>query len=121
MMTTTLWILQGILAAAFLGAGSMKLMKTPEELVAMGMAWAEDFSPGQVKTIGLLEALGAIGLILPVALNIAPVLTGVAAAGLVLTMGGAIAVHIKRGEFPMIAPGAVLGAMAAFVAYSHLM
>jgi hypothetical protein len=120
-MTTTLWVIQGILAFAFVAAGAMKLMKTPEELVEKGMGWAEDFSPGQVKTIGALEGAGGLGLILPVALNIVPVLTGAAAAGLVLTMLVAAGVHAKRGEFPMIAPPAVLGALAGFVAYSHLM
>jgi hypothetical protein len=107
-MSTVLWIISGLLAFAFLGAGSMKLMKTPAELVEKGMGWAGDFTPGQVKIIGLLEVLGAIGLIAPVA-------TGV------LTMLGAIAVHIKRSELPMAGPGVVLGALSAYVAYSHLM
>ena len=119
-MTTTLWIVQGLLAVAFLAAGSMKLMKSPEDLVSKGMGWAADFSASQVKAIGGLEALGAIGLILPVALNILPILTGVAAVGLVLTMLGAAVTHARRKEFPMIAPNVVLGAMAGFVAYSHL-
>jgi len=85
MMTTLFWVLQGLLAFAFAGAGSMKLMKSGEELAGMGMGWTEDFSAGQIKTIGALELLGALGLILPVALNIVPILTGVAAAGLLLT------------------------------------
>jgi hypothetical protein len=65
--------------------------------------------------------LGAIGLIAPVATGVLPILSGVAAAGLVLTMLGAIAVHIKRSELPMAGPGVVLGALSAYVAYSHLM
>ncbi|MCO4768994.1 MAG: DoxX family protein [Deltaproteobacteria bacterium] len=118
-MTTTLWVLQGLLAFAFTGAGTMKLMKSRAEL-AEKMGWVEDFSEGQIKTIGALEGLGALGLILPVALGILPILTGVAAACLTLTMVGATAVHLKRGEFGESAPGAVLGLLSAFVAYSHL-
>ncbi len=120
-MTTTLWVLQGLLALAFIGAGSMKLMKARTDLMAKGMGWAEDFTDGQVKVIGALELAGGLGVILPSALNIVPVLAGAAAAGLLLTMLGAAVVHIKRGELPMVAPGAILGAMAAYVAMSHLM
>ncbi len=82
---------------------------------------AEDFSQGQVRVIGVLELLGAIGIILPVALDIVPILSGAAAAGLVLTMLGAAATHGKRGEFPMLVPNVVLGELAGFVAYSHLL
>lgn len=120
-MTTPLWILSGILAFAFGMAGVMKNLKSKEELIPMGMGWAEDFSQGQVRIIGGLELLGAVGLILPVALGIAPKLAGAAAAGLLLTMLGAAAVHAKRGEFPMIGINVVLGGLAGYVAYSHLM
>jgi len=120
-MTTVLWALQGLLAFAFLGAGAMKLMKARTDLIPMGMGWAEDFSDGQVKVIGALELLGGIGIIVPSITGIMPQLAGFAAAGLTLTMLGAAAVHARRGEFPMMVPGFVLGGMAAFVAYSHLM
>ncbi len=119
-MTTTLWIIQGLLALAFLGAGAMKAIKRPEQLVEMGLAWAEDFSDGKVRAIGVLEILGGLGLILPVALGILPVLTGVAAVGLTLTMVGAIVVHLRRGEIPQALPALVLGALSAYVAFSHL-
>ena len=120
-MTTLLWILQGLLAFAFLAAGSMKLMKSREDLKAKGMGWVDDFSGGQVKGIGALELLGAIGIILPVAIGVLPLLSGVAAAGLTLTMLGAAATHAKRGEWPMIGANVVLGGLAGFVAWSHLM
>ncbi len=118
-MTTTLWIIQGLLAFAFLGAGAMKLAKSRADM-ADKMPYVEDFSDVQIKIIGALEVAAAAGLILPVALGILPVLTGYAAVGLVLTMIGAAAVHVKRGEFSGIAPTLVLGALAAFVAFRHL-
>ncbi|MGK0360022.1 MAG: putative membrane protein YphA (DoxX/SURF4 family) [Bradymonadia bacterium] len=118
-MTTTLWIIQGVLALAFMAAGAMKMMKSRTEL-AEKMPFVEDLSDAQLTLIGALELAGAVGLILPVALNILPVLTGYAAAGLTLTMGVAAAVHIKRAEYPAIAPNVVLGGLAAYVAVRHL-
>jgi uncharacterized membrane protein YphA (DoxX/SURF4 family) len=118
-MNIALWIVQGLLAAAFLGAGGMKLTQ-PKEKLATNMAWVEDFSQSTIRVIGLLEVLGAIGLILPMALSILPVLTGIAAVGLVLTMIGAAITHIRRGEMPMLVPPAILGLLAAFVVVGRL-
>ncbi|MEU5540385.1 DoxX family protein, partial [Streptomyces sp. NPDC020362] len=78
-MNTTLWIIASILALAFLAAGLMKISQPKEKLAASGMAWAEGFSPGSVRAIGAVEALGALGLILPAALGIAPALAAWAA------------------------------------------
>ncbi len=118
-MNIALWIVQGLLAMAFLMAGGMKLMQ-PKEKVAEKMAWAEDFSQNAIRGIGAVEVLGAIGLILPWALVILPVLTGIAAIGLLLTMIGAAATHLRRGEMQMAMPSAVLGLLSAFVAYGRL-
>src|SRR5258706_13499405 len=84
------WILQIVLAAAFLAAGGMKLIRPKPALVGSGMAWADDFADSNVKLIGAVEVLGAIGLVLPWALGIAPVLTPLAAVGLALVMAGAV-------------------------------
>jgi len=118
-MNVALWIVQGLLTIAFLMAGGMKLFQ-PKEKLATNMAWVEDFSQTTVRVIGLLEVLGAIGLILPLALKIWPILTGVAAVGLVLTMIGAAITHIRRGEMTLLAPPIVLGLLAAFVAVGRL-
>ena len=115
-MNVVLWIIAGLLAAAFGAAGLMKLTSPKEKLAASGMGWTEDYSAGQVKTIGTLEVLGAIGLILPAALGIAEILTPLAAVGLTLTMVGAAVVHAKRGEGQMIPVNVVLGGLAIFVA-----
>ena len=115
-MNITLWIIAGLLALAFLAAGAMKLAKSRAQLAESGMAWTEDFSDTQVKLIGLVEVLGALGLILPAALGIAEILTPLAAAGLALTMLGATAVHARRGERSNIPVTLVLAALAAFVA-----
>lgn len=118
-MNVVLWILAGVLAAAFVGAGVMKVSRSKEQLAGSGMAWVEDFSPGMVKFIGLVEILGGLGLILPAALDIVPVLVPLAALGLVLTMIGAAVVHIRRKELQTIAPSVVLLVLSAVVVWGR--
>jgi hypothetical protein len=98
--------------------GLTKATKSRSELSGK-MSWVEDFSDGQVKTIGIVEVLAAVGLILPALTGILTVLTPLAAVGLVITMIGAAIVHVRRGEYPGIAVNIVLLAMAAFVAWGR--
>ncbi len=97
-METALWIVQALLAAIFLAAGLTKLTQPRVKMAAGPMGWAADVNDQQFRTIGLLEVLGAVGLILPAALGIAPTLTALAAVGLMLTMVGAIVTHLRMGE-----------------------
>jgi hypothetical protein len=53
--------------------------------------------------IGLAEILGAIGLVVPAAVHIAPILVPLAAVGLALVMAGAAVVHARRKEAPQVA------------------
>ena len=84
-------------------------------MAAGPMACAADVTDAQFRTIGLLEVLGAIGLILQ-ALGVGPILMPLAALGLALTMVGAIATHVGLGEINRLAPAIVLLALALFVA-----
>jgi DoxX-like family len=113
-LNTALWILQGLLAFAFIGAGAMKLFTPKAKLVQKGQGWAGDFGDAQVKLLGAAELLGAIGLVVPWATATLPVFTPVAAAALVLLMGGAAMTHVRRKESP-VAP-VVLAVLAAVVA-----
>jgi uncharacterized membrane protein YphA (DoxX/SURF4 family) len=113
-----LWIVQALLALAFGMAGAMKLTQ-PKEKLAGQMPWVEDFAPNTVKAIGALELLGAIGLIVPLALGILPWLTPLAAAGLVLVMLGAMATHLRRRENQILVVNLLLLALAAFIAYGR--
>ncbi|KHL19528.1 DoxX-like protein [Mumia flava] len=114
-MNIALWIIAGVLAALFLVAGLTKAAQ-PKRNLAANMAWVEDFSDSTIKLIGVAEILGAVGLILPAALDIAPILTPLAASGLAVTMVLAAVVHARRQEYPMIAVNVVLFALTAFVA-----
>lgn len=118
-MNIVLWIIAGLLAAAFAGAGLMKLAQPKEKLASSGMAWTEDFSSGTVKLIGALEVAAAIGLILPAALGIAPILVPLAALGLVLLMIGAAITHARRKETSNIAVNVVLLLLAAVVVWGR--
>jgi uncharacterized membrane protein YphA (DoxX/SURF4 family) len=117
-MNVVLWVLAGLLAVAFLAAGATKLTR-PKEKLATTMDWVEDFSPGTIKLIGGLEVLAAIGLILPAALDIVPVLVPLAAVGLIALMIGAVLTHARRREFPMIAINVVLLVLALVVAWGR--
>jgi DoxX-like protein len=83
MMNLTLWIIAGLLAVAYLVGGGGKLIM-PKKIAAIAPSarWVEDFSAGSVKAIGALEVLAGVGLVLPAALDIAPVLVPLAAVGL---------------------------------------
>ena len=113
-MIVVTWVLQIVLAVAFLAAGTMKLARPRPALVASGMGIFEDYSDNAVKGIGALEVIGAIGLILPSLTGIAPVLTPIAAIGLFLVMIGAVVVHIRRKE--QFVPPLVLGALSLLLA-----
>lgn len=119
-METALWIVQIVLAAAFAGAGAVKLAKPRLELVGMGMGFVEDFSDPAIKTIGAVELAGAVGLVLPPAVGVAPVLAPVAALGLALTMAAAAVVHLRRNEAGELPKNLVLGAAALFVVWGRL-
>lgn len=118
-MNIVLWIIAAVLAAAFLGAGLMKVSQPKQKLAAAGMGWAEDFSARAVKLIGTLEILAAIGLILPAALSIAPVLVPLAALGLGLIMVGAVLTHLRRKEPQVVVVNVVLLVLAVLVAWGR--
>jgi uncharacterized membrane protein YphA (DoxX/SURF4 family) len=119
-MNIALWSIAGLLAVAFLASGAMKLTQPKEKLAARGWGWVEDAGGGTVRTIGTLEVLAAVGLILPAALGIAPVLVPLAAVGLVLLMVGAIITHLRRHEAQVIVVNLAVIALAVLVAWGRL-
>jgi len=118
-VNVALWIVAGVLAAVFLLAGGMKVTVPRERLLGI-MAWARDWPDGRFKSLGVAEVLGAIGLILPRALNIAPALTPVAAVGCAIVMFGATITHFRMKDFAGIAMPGVLLVLAVVVAAGRL-
>src|SRR6266536_3724413 len=115
-LTVSLWVIQGLLALLFLFAGSMKLI-LPIEVMTAQMPLP---LPGLfLQFIGVCEVAGAIGLILPALLRIRPILTPLAACGLLIVMIGATMVTLLGGEVaPALVP-LVVGLLCAAVVYGR--
>ncbi|HVU49061.1 MAG TPA: DoxX family protein [Polyangia bacterium] len=109
-----LWTIQGVLALVFLFAGGMKLAAP-----AAALAQRSPLPPSFLKLVGLCEIAGALGLVLPGLLRIGRGLTSLAAAGLVLVMVGATAVTVATASVGGAAVPAVVGLLAAVVAYQR--
>ena len=116
-MNIVLWIVQGLLAALYLMAGSMKAFQPSKVRENPQMTWALGKADHYIRFIGTAELLGALGLILPLATGILPWLTPLAAVGLALIQALAIStVHFPRKEYNIIPVNIVLLALAVFVA-----
>jgi hypothetical protein len=113
-----LWILQILLALIMLAGGGAMLARSREQL-ADAMPWVTSFTPAQLKGLGALKVLAAIGLVAPAATGIAPVWTPIAAVGVVLLMTGAAITHLRARELPNVGVNAVLFALAAVVAWGR--
>ncbi|MFC7458200.1 DoxX family protein [Brachybacterium sp. GCM10030267] len=118
-MNVFLWILSFVLAAVFIGSGAAKLLTSREQQIER-TPYAEDFPHSVVLGIGVLEILGAIGLVVPGLTGIATVLVPFAAAGLAITMVFAALVHTRRGDGVMATlPSVVLAVLSVVVAWSR--
>jgi len=99
-MSIAVWIVTGIVALVLGGAGASKLARSKEKILENpNMGWANDFNQPTIRLIGIAEVTGAIGLVLPWALNILPILTPIAGYALAVLMVGAAGVHIRRREY----------------------
>ncbi|WP_326767937.1 DoxX family protein [Streptomyces sp. NBC_01591] len=119
-MNLTLWIATGLLAAVALGGGISKAFIPKEKLAAHdGGEWTQDAGIGFVKTLGFLELLAAVGLILPAVLDIAPVMVPVTAVCWVALMVGAMITHGRLGQYKLVMLNSVYLVLAAFVAWGR--
>jgi uncharacterized membrane protein YphA (DoxX/SURF4 family) len=108
-----------LLALLFLFAGGTKLVIPPDVLASMGSPNQIPLPGWLVRFVGVAEVLGALGLILPGLLRIKPILTPLAAAGLVVIMIGATALAVAADGVAAGAVPLVVGLLAAFVAYGR--
>jgi len=110
-----LWAVQGLLAALFLFAGSMKLV-LPLEALAGPVSLPGLF----IRFIGVAEVAGALGLVLPTMLRIQPRLTPVAAGGLIIIMIGATIITGIAGPVTMALVPGLVGVLLGLVAYGRI-
>ena len=112
-MNILLWVLQVLLALAFLAHGLMFLFPPANLLAVMNAT----IPPAFRLFLGVAEVLAAIGLTLPGVTRIKPWLVPFAAAGLMIVMTGAVILHLKRGEVSSAITTAILFVLLAVVAY----
>lgn len=120
-MNTALWILNLFLGVAFTIGGTTMLVLSKERYRSLHetQQWVDDFTARQVKVIGAIKLLGALGLLLPAVGDIAPGLVPVAACGLALFMAGAGTTRFRRGEVQSLVGDLVFIAMFAFLAWGR--
>ena|ERR1700683_2160604 len=111
-MRTAYWIVAAFLAVLYLYSGALKILRSKDQLRPM-MAWVDAMPLRFVRAIGVVEVLGALGLILPPLTGIAPALAVAAAIGFVLVQVGALFLHLSRGEVKVI--GLNIGLLALAV------
>lgn len=117
-MHVTLWIAQGVLAATLLWAAYMKLFVPIAQLSAM-WPWTAQIPALAVKLTGVVDLLGAVGLVLPAMLRIKPGLTPIAAVGIIVLMVCASVFHISRGEASVIGVNIFFTVVALFIAWGR--
>ena len=117
-MNNTLWVIQGFIAIIFCMSGIM-ILTQPKEKLATKMPFVNDYSAPVVKLVAFAHILGALGLILPLSLNVFPILTPIAACGLALVMLLAIGYNKKRNDTKTMVIDLVFLLLFSFVAYSR--
>jgi len=114
-MNTTLWLIQGLLAAAFIMSGFGKISSSKQQHIADG-----HIKPGAsvmpLRILGILEWLGCIGIIVPWFTGIIPVLTPIAATCFCLIMLAGMFIHVQKKEYKMLPLLTLILVLAALVA-----
>ncbi|WP_309127917.1 DoxX family protein [Microbacterium sp.] len=120
-MDVMLWITAGALAVAFGIGGASQILLTKERYRAAGPSqhWVDDFSAGHVKVIGAIKLIGVVGLVLPPLTGIAPLLSPIAACGLILLMAGAATTRFRRSEWALMAGDVAFLLAFAFLAWGR--
>jgi uncharacterized membrane protein YphA (DoxX/SURF4 family) len=116
-MNIALWVLQGLLAVLFLMIGSMKVFNYEKFKAQAGK---DAPSKGLTAFIGASEIAGALGLVLPWATGVLPILTPIAAAALALVMVLALGHHLRLGHpFSKLVPALVFLVLSGLIAWGR--
>lgn len=120
-MNIILWILTGALAVAFGigGAAQIALTKKRYRSLASSQHWVDDFGAGHVKAIGVIKVVGVFGLVIPPLVGVLPLLSPLAACGLMLVMTGAATTRFRRCEWGLMVGDAAYLSVFAFVAWGR--
>ena len=116
-MHITLWVAQVLLAGFFINGAVMKF--SPIEKISPTVPWIGQVPELIVRLLGVIDVLGAVGLILPALLRIKPQLTPWAALASIALMLSALVFHVSRGETGVIWFNIVFAFVALFVAWGR--
>ncbi|TWI69311.1 DoxX-like protein [Pseudoduganella lurida] len=117
-LSAGLWLAQAAVALVFAMSGLIKLFMPMAELTAM-MTWPGDYPAPSVRTIGVVDLLGAVGVLLPSLTRIRPQLAVVAAGCCALLQILAIGFHASRGEFSVLPLNLVLLPLCVLVLWGR--
>jgi uncharacterized membrane protein YphA (DoxX/SURF4 family) len=112
-MNIALWVVQGLAALGFFYSGWLKALQYEKAKASWG--WVKDVPKTFVVLIGVAELAGAFGLILPQAMNVAPILTPIAAAGLATIVFLGALFHVARKEYREISVNIVFLVLTVFI------
>jgi uncharacterized membrane protein YphA (DoxX/SURF4 family) len=119
-MNVVLWIGQGVLAAIFAVSGTLKSTQSKERMLASGQTGVREFPLPAIRLVAAAELLAVVGLIVPQASGVAPVLTPLAALGLAVVMVGAAVAHTRLQEAPTAAVNVAILLLCVAVAAGRL-
>jgi uncharacterized membrane protein len=117
-MNTLLWVLQVLAALLYGASGVMKAFMF--DTVSEGVPSFGALPRGAWMTLGILELVCTVGLIVPAALRWKPGLTVVAASVLAIESLVFVWVHVEYREIPPIIMSGALGLLMAFIAYGRM-
>lgn len=120
-MNIALWIIACVAAVVYTIGGASQALLTKEKYRSIGASqhWADDFSAGHLKAIGVTKIIGALGLVLPAVSGVAPVLVPLAACGLMLVMAGAATTRFRRSEWTYLVGDVFFLGVFAFLAWGR--
>ncbi|ORM26824.1 DoxX family protein [Williamsia sp. 1135] len=120
-MNATLWVMAIVLSLAFLVGGASQLVMSKEKYRSLGESqhWVDDFGAGHIKVIGVIKVIGALGLVLPAAVGLAPWVVPLAASGLMLVMAGAATTRFRRDEWQLMVGDVIFLSLFAFLAWGR--
>lgn len=119
-MEIALWVIQFFLAVAFFFAGLVKATRPLEQLEEIVGGWVHDVPLPVIRVVGALEIVGAVGLVVPALVGVAPWLTWLSAIGLLVFMAGAVVIHGRRRESREVVSNLVLIALLVVVVWGRL-
>ena len=116
-MTILLWALQVLLALLCISGGAFQIFKIDE--LAKGVAAMRELPHGLWAVFGAVNCLGGVGLLVPGAVKVMPILTPISAAVVAVESALISALYIYYGDRPPLSYSVAMTAVAAVIAYGR--